>query len=250
MSVNITLIPIAIAMYVVMGEEKFNAWVRSMENVKYTSFSNINQIKHYIISAGYDVSLEYGLIKTHFKSGNDYFCWEVREGKLCAVFSIYDDEELIEKFVSDVKKYSKIDIFSDFVKLSKSENNSLNKEPQKLTEQIFQTKFADEELLLETLKDIGFCPQKNNGKITCCSENYTLNFYKNGNENYEFKISGNISNRDAYQKFKDVDNHYGEIVQKETVNNLKEKVKQSSTMKIESEEVLEDNSVMLTISLM
>lgn len=250
MSINIALIPLALAMYVVMGEEKFNAWARSFEKLKITSYTNIEQIKKYIIAAGYDITEQWGLLKTHFKTNKkeDYFVWEVRDGKLCAVFSTYDDDILIDDFINDILKVSNINIFSE------NPNNNLKseqvKEIPKITEQVFQTKFADEKLLIKTLEDIGFNCENKNGAISCCSDNYTLNFYKNSKENYEFKVSGSISNKDAYQKYKDVDRHYGEIVQRETIDSVKQKVKNSQTMKLENEEILEDNSVLLTIEVM
>lgn len=251
MSINISLIPLALAMYIVMGEEKFNAWARSMEKLKYTSYTNLSQIKKYIIAAGYDVTKEYGILKTHFKSNkNDYFVWSIREGKLCAVFSIYDDEKLINEFINDMKRYSNIDIFSEVSLADQNTTIKAEEKPINITEQVFQTVFADEKLLIKTLEDIGFYPENNNGKITCCSDNYTLNFYKNDKDNYEFKISGNISNKEAYQKYKDVNNHYGKIVQKETINNVKQKVQKSSSMRLENEEILEDNSVVLTIDIL
>lgn len=251
MSINVSLIPLALAMYIVMGEEKFNAWVRSMEKLKYTFYTNLSQIKKYIIAAGYDVIKEYGVSKTHFKSNKkDYFVWSIRDGKLCAVFSIYDDEKLINEFINDMKKYSNIDIFSEDFLANDNTTIETKEKTINITEQVFQTVFADEKLLIKTLEDIGFYPENNNGKIICCSDNYTLNFYKNSKDNYEFKISGNISNKEAYQKYKDVNNHYGEIVQKETINNIKQKVQRNSSMKLENEEILEDNSVVLTIDVL
>ena len=249
MSVNIALIPLALAMYVVMGEEKFNAWAKSFEKLKTTSYTDIEQIKKYIIDAGYDVVEHWGILKTHFKTNkNDWFTWEIREGKLCAIFSIYDNENLINTFINDILKVSNINIFSEHSK-SNIKTEHTNGAP-KITEQVFQTKFADEKLLVKTLEDIGFNCENKKGIITCCSDNYTLNFYKNDKNNYEFQVSGNISNKDAYLKYKDVDRHYGEIVQKETVDSVKQKVKNSKSMKIENEEILEDNSVVLTIEVM
>ncbi len=249
MSVNIALIPLALAMYVVMGEEKFNSWTKSFEKLKITSYTNINQIKEYIIAAGYDITEHFGIVKTHFKSNkNDWFIWEIRDGKLCAVFSIYDDENLINDFLNDILKVSNKNIFGEI-----SENN-LRTDPKntlpKITEQVFQTKFADKNLLIKTLEDIGFICEDNNGIISCCGDNYTLNFLQNEKSIFEFKISGNISNKDAYQKYKDLDKHYGEIVQKETINSIKEKLQNSSSMILENEEILEDNSVVLTIDIL
>lgn len=248
MSINITLIPLALAMYIVMGEEKFNSWTKNFEKLKFTSYTNINQIKEYIVAAGYDITEHFGIIKTHFKSNkDDWFVWEMRDGKLCAVFSIYDDEILINKFISDILKVSN-NIFNEISEndLKVEQKNTL----PKITEQVFQTKFADENLLIKTLEDIGFICENNNGTISCCSDNYTLNFYQNKKGYFEFKIFGNISNKEAYQKYKDVDKHYGEIVQKETINNIKEKLENNLSMLLENEEILEDNSVVLTIDIL
>lgn len=254
MSINLSLVPLALVMYMVMGEERFNEFVRQNEDVKYTKFKSIKSMEKYVKLAGYDFGEQYGILKTHFKN-QDYFIWEIRDGQVCAVFSIYDEKSEVINFIKAVERVVGLRCFynsvSDIANPSAASISAQFSETKKITqkpvtEQVFQTKFADKELLIKTLESLGLKCTENNGEITCSSDNYTL-IFTNKNNSYEFKIRGSVTNKQAYQKYKDIDTKYGKIVQKEVVENVKKKVAKSPSMQLENEELLEDNSVLLTI---
>lgn len=254
MSINIALIPLALAMRVVMGKDGFEDFVKQSELVRYTNFKNFNEISQFVNKAGYDFKTQYGILKTHYKT-NGYFYWEIRDGHLCAIFSVYDDSSDILNFIIELEKAVGKQVFYDSIldlKNNKSRLNNINVENKKqikpITEQIFKTKFTNKNLLIKALKSIGLnCNQKSN-EIICSNDNYTL-IFTNKDGIYEFKIIGDVSSKDAYMRYKDIDTRYCKEVQQDVIKNVKEKVSESSSMKFEKEEVLEDNSVVITISL-
>lgn len=258
MSINIALIPLALVMYVVMGDKKFNEWARNGELVKYTSIKSFKIIQKFVKQAGYDFQEVYGIQKTHF-AGRNWFSWEIRGGYVCAVFSKYDSMTDLSNFINNVENTIGKKIFFDSLE-EITDARSIKAKPEKIipvaqkevvkpkpiTEQIFDTKFADKDLLIKALKSIGLICIETGNEIKCSSDNYTLIFANNGT-NYQFKIIGDVTEKDAYQKYKDVDLRYERLVQQEVVENVKKKVAKSPTMQLEQEEVLEDNSILLTI---
>lgn len=264
MSINIALIPLALVMYVVMGEKRFNEWARSGELVKYTSVKSFKIIQRYLRQAGYDFQEVYGIQKTHF-AGRNWFSWEIRNGYVCAVFSKYDSMTDISNFIKNVENaigkktfFGSLEEITDvhFVRtrtekimpVAQKEVQVVKEviKPKPITEQVFDTKFADKNLLIKALKSIGLNCIETGNDIKCSSDNYTLIFTNNGT-NYQFKIVGDVTEKDAYQKYKDVDLRYERLVQQEVVENVKKKVTKSPTMQLQQEQVLEDNSVLLTI---
>ena len=254
-----------------MGEKGFEDFVRKNEDVRYTKFKSLKDIERMVQRSGYDFVEQWGMLKTHFKT-RDYFIWEIREGYVCAVFSVYDNLSDINGFIRAIEQVAGTKCFYDSVdEINANSQYKAQAQPQRasqpqrssqpqrasqpqrvaqppITQQVFQTKFTDKNLLIKALASIGLNCVEKNGEITCSSDNYTL-IFTNKNNIYEFKIIGNVSNKEAYQKYKDIDTRYAKEVQQEVIQNVKQKVAKSPTMKLEQEEVLEDNSVLLTITI-
>lgn len=254
MSINIALVPLGMVMYTVMGADRFQDFVSQSEIVKYTKYKKINQIEKYVRMAGYDFITQYGMKKTHYKN-KGFFMWEQRNGYICAVFSKYDDAFDILDFITAFENIiGENSLYNDISEINngccdKTDEKILNTEIVKpLTEQTFKTKFVDREILLKVLKKIGLnCTQKNN-EIICNNGNYKF-IFSNNEGFYEFRIIGDISNNEAYLKYKNVDFEYGKEVQNNVVQNIKNKVDKNKSMNLESEEILEDDSIVLTINL-
>lgn len=113
----------------------------------------------------------------------------------------------------------------------------------------YQTKFVDKDIILQALKKANYTYTKSGRHIICNIPNNKIAIQKTSGGNYELQISGDC-NSDKIQKFYNkVGKEYENIVQQKICNNIKSKVANISNMKLEQEEVLEDNSVLLTISL-
>lgn len=110
----------------------------------------------------------------------------------------------------------------------------------------FQTFFTDGELLKKSFD--GICYEEKSGRFSLDFECSHLEFFKGENENYELKIKGEF-NLDKLNKFyNDLAHKYEKLVQEQVCESIREKVQNNNCWKIEQEEVLEDESVVITIN--
>lgn len=145
-------------------------------------------------------------------------------------FEIKDFSNDIEDLKNDVKKFHDI--------------QNIN-----IAETTYITAYTDGKLLIKTLKEYGVENLSvNNDKIICKVDNYTLKFEKN-NVNSQYNL--NIicpENCKIDEKINDLNNEYTLNVQEEAYIHILEKLKENN-MNVEEEEVLEDNTIILTINL-
>lgn len=118
-----------------------------------------------------------------------------------------------------------------------------------ILEKEFETPFVDKNILFKTLEEHG---AKNiveeYGQIKAEVESYALTFEKrNSDEPYSLKISYCTGNNPV-EKMNDLASEYTLNVQEESYLSIVDKLKENN-MQVESEEVLEDNTIVLTINL-
>ena len=112
----------------------------------------------------------------------------------------------------------------------------------------FQTKFTNETLLENSIKNVGFAYNKNGrGKYICNLPNNVMTFNKNRDGIYELIVEGNCNINEIQAFYNKLGSEYEKQLQVMICNNVREKVAKSTSMKMFSEETLEDGSVVLTI---
>ena len=112
----------------------------------------------------------------------------------------------------------------------------------------FQTKFTNETLLENSIKNVGFAYNKNGrGKYICNLPNNVMTFNKNRDGIYELIVEGNCNVNEIQAFYNKLGSEYEKQLQVMICNNVREKVAKSTSMKMFSEETLEDGSVVLTI---
>ena len=117
-------------------------------------------------------------------------------------------------------------------------------------EKSLETPFTDKDILIKTLKEHGVSNLTENeyGKIECTSGDYKLSFEKPvGSQTYYTLITYN-SNDDGAEKMNDLTSEYAINVQEQSYNHIIEKLSENN-MQIESEEISEDNTIVLTVNL-
>lgn len=113
----------------------------------------------------------------------------------------------------------------------------------------FETVFMDKDILIKTLDEHGLknieCEGENiQGQI----ENFTVSFSReNTNLPYKMKISC-TQQQDETNMVQDINTEYAMNVQEETYIKLKERLKEKH-MEIEHEEVLDDDSIVITVNI-
>jgi len=115
-------------------------------------------------------------------------------------------------------------------------------------EKDFETPFVEKNLLIKTLEEHGV---KNiiesDTHISGQVDSYNLNFSRN-NTNEPFNLRISCSEKDnAEEKLSDIGNEYTMNVQEDAYLHIIEKLKENN-MQIEEEEVMDDNTIVLTVN--
>ena len=240
MSVNLELVPVVMAMKESMGEENFHSWIESMQLRIHTNIKSKEELVKYIQKAGYDAQNWGSSIKTHIDGEKTFFFWDKVEGKWCAIFAKEDSRKMIEDFMEELENKNGIQIFSNTPQL---------KETPTIMEYKYPTNFNDEHLLLKTLMEYGTNPIKDgNGDIILNIEGTDLRFNKSGEDPYtvEIKTVGNI--KQIFNDLSLIDDDYKHNAQSNTYNNLKKNLEDKNLI-IDTEEILDDNSIVITLNL-
>ena len=223
-----------------MGAKKFDEWMKSQEIRKYTNFENESEIKKYVRKAGYDFNethtLIYRYLKTHIT--REYPIYWIYEGnKLVAVVSSQVNISILNKFIKDVESVVGRPCFFDSIAETKTPEYS------------FPTIYTDKELLKQTLKNLKISITEGRGKISFEIPNCSIDLKSSKNGAYEFKATGYADLKDIHKCFARIETEYERVVQTNICNNIKAKISKNPSMRLEQEEILEDNSVLLTISI-
>ncbi len=117
-------------------------------------------------------------------------------------------------------------------------------------EKSFETNFMDKSILMKTLEEHGVQNISENeyGQISGNIDSYVLNFERmECDKPYFVKISC-LESDNAKEKFEDLTSEYTLNVQEESYLSIVNKLKENN-MEIEDEEVMEDNTIVLTVNL-
>jgi hypothetical protein len=238
MSVSIALLPVALVMRLVMGKEGFENFVKSQEHRVKTDFSSEAELSHAVKKSGHDV-IRFGnkLLKTHLRGETDFFFWEMVDGRWEAIFSIHDDPEMLRLFMERVEQAAGRGVFHQGAVRATA--------PMR-----FPTNFTDAKLLLEALRDFGANPaQTNAGGIVCRVGKSELCFTQRDGQAFSVEISDAPDLEQIYQHLADIDEDYKRCVQTAVYEKVKARAESQGLM-MESEEVLEDRTILMTLRVM
>ena len=126
-----------------------------------------------------------------------------------------------------------------------TKKKSVSEPPEKL---LYQTSFTETDLLEEALKQSDVKYKKSKGNIAFDISGYTIEM-KNGEDDiYQLLAIGNGNKKEIEAFYEKLLGKYEQLLQKKVCDNVKEKIKNTS-MQLDQEEILEDNSILLTISI-
>lgn len=235
MSVCIALLPVALAIRIVMGKENFENWVRAQQVRVPTGFKTELELARAVKKAGYDAIKFGSSIKTHIDGEKKFFFWELVDGKWIAIFSKNDDQKILDKFMSDVESIVGFKVFGE----------QANTIPQ--TSAQFPTNFRDGEMLMDALKEFGAHPTKQlDGSITCKIEQSILLFKQTGESPFTVEVKNSPKLEQVYQYMSDIDDDYKRCVQTAIYEKVKARAAERD-MTVESEEVLPDRTILMTL---
>lgn len=242
MSVSLALIPIALTLRAVMGKDKFHDWADSIQVKVPTTFDNELDLVKTLRRAGYDAEKTGGSIKTHIDGEKQFFYWEQVDGKWHAIFAKSDSPSVLEQFMSDLEEKSQRKIFIGDIHQAEAQ---LHQD----SVQTFPTNFRDGEILTRTLKEFGVHPiQGADGAITCTVQGTKLTFRQHGDAPFVLEMKNPPNIHDIFLYLSDVDDEYKRCVQSLVYEKLKQRAA-AKNLSIESEEVLDDNSIVITLNI-
>lgn len=117
----------------------------------------------------------------------------------------------------------------------------------------YKTKFTDLEILKKALTMCQLKYSEKDGVLACDNVFYEFYLKKNKNGEFDLQVYGYDDWQDEIlQLYKAITTKYEELakkqIQKEILDNIKNKLLNYSSMKLMQEEVLDDNSIVLTVS--
>ncbi len=230
----------------------FNDWEKSQLVIKYSSFSSFADLKNALKNANCDFKKNIQYYITHFSGGfYDYVLWIERNGIITATYDCEDDPLLVDKLFKKIENSANKKCFFNSEKQRNMYLKSLTKEEtiviEPIPEYTFPTIFTDTSILKYALKNSNVSAQVKGDNFEFTLDGFSASIYKTVGNNYEFKIVGKCNLEKIHEYFNKIETEYNKIVQYNICENIKNKVKKSPTMHLEQEEVLEDNSVLLTI---
>lgn len=237
MSVSLALLPVALALRVVMGKENFEAWVASQQERVETDITSEYELARLLKTAGFDAVKFGALVKTHLDGERSFFFWEFIDGKWVAVFSKGADLELRKALIARLETAAGRQVFSQGI------GGEVNQS------EIYPTNFVDGDLLAQALMELGGDPVHGADRtISCRINSAKLMFTKQGDGPYTVTVNGAVKAEQAFQYLSDLDDDYRRAVQTSVYQRVKSEA-ESRDLLIESEEVLPDKSILLTLRL-
>jgi len=120
----------------------------------------------------------------------------------------------------------------------------------------YKTVFVNQDVLIKTLEEHGFYDiEVANDHITCAKNFFKLEFYRNNSvsdnqeqEPYVMKITTNCHEEDIIDLINDINSEYTLNSQEENYIKIKERLAKKG-LKINEEEVFEDDTIVLTVNM-
>lgn len=218
--------------------------------VKYMPVKTMSELKTILKNAGLKLKKDGLFSKTFFKNYDDrynfnykYVLWVERQGLMTMTYDIDDDEMEIKQFTDKIEKSAGGKLFFGTKAGALNRIEELNPPP----EYLYQTKFTNADIITTVLDKNGISPRIKTDSFEFKISGFDINLYKTKEGNYEIKAIGKGDTAIIESTLKNLTKKYDKIVQINICNDIKQRVAKSPTMQLQQEEVLEDESVLLTI---
>ena len=214
-----------------------NLGVNSSLLTDFTIKTNIKaqELEQLLNSVGYNFDKK--MNKTNLKISSDVIFWELKDGYYNA------------KFKNTNASRIRTEVERLFVAMNKTAKRDLrlinNKSSQSYT---YKTNYTDKGILINTLTEHGAKNiSEKNENITCELFGMQMTYSKNNSsENYNLIIDRVTNKTECEGLISELNEEYGLNIQEMTYKKILERI-ESENLHLESEEVLDDSSIVLTI---
>ncbi|MBE7706418.1 MAG: hypothetical protein E7Z91_04155 [Cyanobacteria bacterium SIG30] len=228
-----------------MSSSALNNILKNAVNINCkTNLQNTNEVIEILEKTLYTVTLHSPReITTYIPNSEIYAIWKMGINGYEVNFRSMDSkksvkhEKIIEEYMKNINAIAGKDVFG------------LTTKDGELPVYSYETAFKDKYILLKTIEEHGAENiEIKDDNVNCVIENIKFEFTKNENDTYVVLTYYNGSKEDLVNTMSNLNNEYCQNVQEKTYETIKQKA-QEENMEIESEEILEDNSILLTINL-
>jgi len=254
MSISLWMVPVGLALRVVMGKERFEAWARSAQVRDRTMLSSRRDLVRAVRKAGHDAVPFGGMLKTHIRDGADFLFWELEDGVWVLVSARSHPRALIRKLARAIEAAAGQPVFADAHLAGRDGAEVVEETEEEVAVQpgaveVFPTNFRDGALLEETLRMHGvFAAPEPGGALSAPLGRSVLRFVPGeGGGPYRLEITNAGDLRALFQQVALLDESYRRGVQEAAYRTLKERIA-AQNLVVEQEEVLEDRSIVITLN--
>ena len=207
-----------------------------LTNLKIQTNIKVAELKKLLLKAGYDLYLANG--QTPLKNNYVTLNWVDQDGYYVAEFS-GQNNNAITREAEEIFRKLNIAAGRDL----RSINDTTT------TIYTYNTNYTDKGVLLNTLYEHGAEEMVEEGEtITCKLFGMEMKYYKQDSGAYALDITQISDTTQCEGVLNDLNQEYGMNLQEITYNKIKERLEQEN-LHLESETVLDDNSIVLTIEI-
>lgn len=256
MSLEVTLIPLALVVINVLDKEYYESWIKNKRVKKETDYDSIEDFLYDLNKLDYKYDIQQSTVRICAgKEGTRYYFSRI-SGKWVLSFSEYDSEEEVAEFIKRISAVSNGNVtpmVPSFIKKSRKSvvinAPAVNKMPSlgEKTVNFYPTIYNDAEMLKNVLNGLGIKYTVDGEVIEYIKDSTKCTFIKDENGQYILRTVGNISEADLFRTIQELDLVYKRDVQKKAYESVISKLPEYN-MSLEREVRLDDDTIVLTLN--
>lgn len=256
MSLEVTLIPIALVVINVLDRNYYDSWIKKKRIKKETQYGGIDEFLRDLNEMDYTYDVQQTTVRICGKHEGTRYYFSNDNGRWILSFSEYDSRNDVADFIKKLASISNGKITPEVPAFEESKSKkvvvnspSVNKMPALADRSVnfYPTIYNDHDLLVTVLKNLGVDCVENNEEIEFVKDSTKCTFIKDENGQYILRTVGNITDEVLFRTIQDLDIVYLRDVQKKTYESVISKLNEQN-MKLESEVRLEDDTIVLTLN--
>lgn len=257
MSLEVTLIPLALVVINVMDQEYYNSWVKNKRIKKKTTYDSLEDFVCDLNKIEYEYDIKHDVVKVYSCQKCKPFYFSRINGNWVLSFSEYDNREDIAVFLEKISKISCGKVTSDvptFTERNRGKvvvkRNSMASNMPTLSNRsvnLYPTIYTDRDLLTEVLKKMEISYTIKGNDIEYEKDGVKCTFLKDDDGKYILRMVGDLSDEDIYRSLQELDVVYKRNVQKQAYDNVLARIS-SHNMTLAKQTVMEDETIVLTLN--
>ena len=254
MSLEVTLIPLALVVINVIDKDYYDSWMKKSRLKMSTDYCSLQEFLGDLNQLDYEYEVKHDSVRICSGEKGKYFYFTKMQGAWNLSFSEYDSKSTITTFLSALSKISdgKVTESPPQDWFSKTKGSIKRVEchsiPAFLNKSVnfYPTIFKDFSLLCETLNAMGILYKIDGKNIDFQISGNKCSFLLDG-EQYVLRTVGKVSGEDIFQSLYELDVVYKRNVQLATYESVMSKLTEKN-MSLAKEARLEDGTIVLTLN--